>query len=54
MLKHLLSKISRHFCHPENLPLVSASLMLALPMISNPHDALFKVVLGQPEHARGM
>ena len=22
-------------------------------MISNPHDALFKAVLGQPEHARG-
>jgi predicted transposase/invertase (TIGR01784 family) len=28
--------------------------MLAPLMISNPHDALFKVVLGQPEHARGM
>jgi Putative transposase, YhgA-like len=28
--------------------------MLTLPMISNPHDALFKGVLGQPEHARGM
>ncbi len=23
-------------------------------MIPNPHDALFKVVLGKPEHARGM
>jgi predicted transposase/invertase (TIGR01784 family) len=28
--------------------------MLTLLMTSNPHDALFKVVLGQPEHARGM
>ena len=28
--------------------------MLALLMIPNPHDALFKVVLGQPEHARGV
>jgi predicted transposase YdaD len=23
-------------------------------MIPNPHDALFKLVLSQPEHARGM
>jgi len=28
--------------------------MLTPPMIPTPHDALFKAVLGQPEHARGM
>jgi predicted transposase YdaD len=26
---------------------------VAVLMISNPHDAIFKAVLGQPEHARG-
>src|SRR5262249_9274439 len=38
----------------ERLPLVCGTLTLAQLMIPNPHDALFRVVLGRPEHARGM
>jgi Putative transposase, YhgA-like len=36
------------------LPSARCTPTVAIDMIANPHDAMFKAVLGQPEHARGM
>src|SRR6185503_15895511 len=40
-------------CCPTACPGSHGAPRLTPPMVHNPHDALFKAVFGQPEHARG-